>query len=76
MDAVTAATKAADAARARTAQYLLTVRLEQLREQTAVRHEAPGPASGRWAARLPELAARPVDGDPAEAVIARVPSRS
>ncbi|WP_406490687.1 hypothetical protein OHB06_01235 [Streptomyces sp. NBC_01604] len=70
VDAVAAATKAADAARVRTAQYLLTVRLEQLREQTAVRHEAAGPASGRWAERLPELAARPVDGDPAEAVIA------
>ncbi|MFD3621496.1 hypothetical protein ACFWWT_41115 [Streptomyces sp. NPDC058676] len=47
VDAVAAATKAADAARVRTAQYLLTVRLEQLREQTAVRHEAAGPASGR-----------------------------
>lgn len=38
-DAVAAATKAADAARERTAEYLLAVRLERLREQTAERTE-------------------------------------
>ncbi len=37
--AVAAATKAAEAARERTAQYLLTVRLEQLCEQAAARTE-------------------------------------
>ncbi|MGW4040852.1 hypothetical protein ACWEIM_32030 [Streptomyces sp. NPDC004778] len=38
-DAVTAAAKAADTARERTAQHLLAVRLEQLREQSAARTE-------------------------------------
>ncbi|MGW7620758.1 hypothetical protein ACWGLG_33975 [Streptomyces antimycoticus] len=56
-DAVAAATKAADTARERTAQYLLAMRLEQLHEQTA-------------RDRLRELAARPLDGDTAGAVIA------
>jgi hypothetical protein len=41
-DAVAAATKAADAARERTAQYLLAARLEQLRERAAARTEAAG----------------------------------
>ncbi len=41
-DAVAAATKAADAARERTAQYLLAARLEQLRERAAARSEAAG----------------------------------
>jgi hypothetical protein len=67
-DAVAAATKAADTARERTAQHLLTVRLQQLREQAAARPEAAGPAP--WTDRLPELAARPLDGDVAGAVIA------
>lgn len=67
-DAVAAATKAADTARERAAQYLLEARLEQLRGQAAGHTEAVGPAS--WADRLPELAARPLDGDPAGAVIA------
>ncbi|WP_445282617.1 hypothetical protein [Streptomyces sp. DSM 118148] len=37
---VAAATKAADAARDRTAQYLLAARLEQLRERAAARSGA------------------------------------
>ncbi|WP_445516980.1 hypothetical protein [Streptomyces sp. NEAU-174] len=48
---------AADAARERTAQYLLAMRLEQLHEQAA-------------RGRLRELAARLLDGDMAGAVIA------
>ncbi|MFF9497247.1 hypothetical protein [Streptomyces flaveolus] len=67
-DAVAAATKAADAARERTAEYLLAARLEQLRERAAVRTEAAVPAP--WTDRLPELAARPLDGEAAGAVIA------
>ncbi|MEU7428407.1 hypothetical protein [Streptomyces sp. NPDC040750] len=67
-DAVAAATKAADAARERTAQYLLAARLEQLRERAAARSEAAAPAP--WTDRLPELAARPLDGEAAGAVIA------
>jgi hypothetical protein len=65
-DAVAAATKAADAARERTAEYLLAMRLEQLREQTADRTETAAPAP--WSDRLTELAARPLDVDQAEAV--------
>ncbi|MER6774950.1 hypothetical protein ABT389_35055 [Streptomyces bacillaris] len=60
-DAIAAATKAAETARERTAQYLLAVRLEQLREQAATRIEQPG--SAPWTDRLPELAARPLEGD-------------
>ncbi|MEV5644076.1 hypothetical protein AB0L67_28605 [Streptomyces flaveolus] len=60
-DTVAAATKAADAARERVAGYLLATRLEQLREQTAVRTEPAAVAP--WTDRLPELAARPLDGD-------------
>ncbi|MEV5454704.1 hypothetical protein [Streptomyces sp. NPDC052535] len=67
-DAVTAATKAADAARERTAEYLLAVRLEQLREQVAARTEIA--AAAPWTDRLPELAARPLHGDATGAVIA------
>jgi hypothetical protein len=67
-DAVAAATKAADAARERTAQYLLVTRLEQLREQQLAAHtEKAAPAS--WSDRLPELAARSLDGDVTGAVI-------
>ncbi|MER7694644.1 hypothetical protein [Streptomyces sp. NPDC097610] len=66
-DTVAAATKASDAARERTAEYLLTVRLEQLREQTADQTETAAPAP--WAGRLTELAARPLDGEMAGAVI-------
>ncbi|EST17907.1 hypothetical protein M878_46135 (plasmid) [Streptomyces roseochromogenus subsp. oscitans DS 12.976] len=54
--AVAPATKAAYTARERAAEYLLTSRLEQLRAQTAV--------------RLTRLAARPLDGGTARAVIA------
>ncbi|MFH9298818.1 hypothetical protein [Streptomyces sp. NPDC017520] len=60
-DAIAAATKAAETARERTAQYLLAVRLEQLREQAAARIEQTG--SALWTDRLPELAARPLAGD-------------
>lgn len=44
------------------------MRLEQLREQTTVRTEQAAPAP--WSARLAELAARPLDGETAGAVIA------
>ncbi|MFI0763208.1 hypothetical protein ACH4PX_38135 [Streptomyces anulatus] len=66
-DAIAAATKAADTARERAAEYLLATRLKQLREQTAARTEQ-APAVP-WTDRLPELAARPLDTD-AGAVIA------
>ncbi|MFB0620343.1 hypothetical protein [Streptomyces sp. AGS-58] len=52
----------------RTAQYLLAARLEQLRERAAARTEAAVPAP--WTDRLPELVARPLDGEAAGAVIA------
>ncbi|MFD7713932.1 hypothetical protein [Streptomyces sp. NPDC059786] len=67
-DAVAAPTKAADAARERTAQHLLTTRLEQLRKQTTNRTETAAPVP--WKDRLSELAARPLDGDTAGPVIA------
>ncbi|WP_203237896.1 hypothetical protein [Streptomyces sp. CdTB01] len=67
-DAVAAATKAAESARERTAEYLLATRLEQLRKRTEARTETVAPAS--WSARLTELAARPLDGDQAGAAIA------
>ncbi|MEU9413242.1 hypothetical protein AB0E08_47190 [Streptomyces sp. NPDC048281] len=67
-DAVAAATKAADAARERTAEYLLTVRLKQLRDRTADRSEQA--VAAPWSARLTELAARVLDGEAAGAVIA------
>ncbi|MGW4840032.1 hypothetical protein [Streptomyces globisporus] len=65
-DAIAAATKAADTARERTAEYLLTTRLEQLREHTSARTEhVPTPP---WTDRLPELAARPLGTDTVGAV--------
>ncbi|MFE2499707.1 hypothetical protein [Streptomyces scopuliridis] len=67
--AVAAAEKAADAARERTAQHLLAVRLEQLREQSEARADAATPAAAPWATRLAELAARPISDDLAGAVI-------
>jgi len=67
-DAIAAATKAADATRKRTEEYLLAARLEQLRERVAVRSEAA--VSAPWTDRLPELTARPLDGDATGAVIA------
>jgi hypothetical protein len=72
-DAVAAATAAAGTARHRTAEYLLQTRLEHLRgrseapAQKAGAEEA-GPAVG--ADRLAGLAARPLAGEPAGAVIA------
>ncbi|MEW2310680.1 hypothetical protein AB0918_18900 [Streptomyces sp. NPDC006864] len=63
-DATAAATKAADTACRRTAEYLLTTRLEQLRARTDQVPAAP------WMDRLHELAARPLDTDTASAVIA------
>ncbi|MCZ0211319.1 hypothetical protein OZK63_38820 [Streptomyces sp. UMAF16] len=68
MDAVAAATKAAETAWGRAAEYLLAARLEQLREQSAARTEAAVPVP--WMDRLPELAARPMDSEAAGAVIA------
>lgn len=67
-DAIDAATKAADAARERVAEYLLTARLEQLREQAAARTEMAAPAP--WTDRLTRLAARSLDGGTAGAVMA------
>uniref|UniRef100_UPI003F499FFD hypothetical protein n=1 Tax=Streptomyces achromogenes TaxID=67255 RepID=UPI003F499FFD len=67
-DAVAAATKKADAARERTAEHLLAMRLEQLREQAAARTEPA--AAAPWTDRLPELAACPLDGGTPGAVIA------
>ncbi|MGW5295917.1 hypothetical protein [Streptomyces bacillaris] len=63
-DAVAAATKAADTARERTARYLLAVRLEQLREQTAERTEQAAP----WTDRLLAFAVRPLADDVTRAV--------
>ncbi len=67
-DAVAAATEKAEAARERTAEYLLAVRLEQMREQAAARTQAA--AAAPWTDRLPELAARSLDSEAAGAVIA------
>ncbi|MCX5434767.1 hypothetical protein OHU11_42065 (plasmid) [Streptomyces sp. NBC_00257] len=67
-DAIAAATKAADTARERTAQFLLTVRMEQLRERTMMHTEQAAPAP--WSARLTELAARPLVGETAGMVTA------
>ncbi|MFJ2101385.1 hypothetical protein ACIOHR_29835 [Streptomyces anulatus] len=53
-DAVAAATKAGDAARERTAQHLLAVRLKQLREQALARTGTA--VAAPWRDRLPELA--------------------
>ncbi|MET9535576.1 hypothetical protein ABZY02_34340 [Streptomyces sp. NPDC006649] len=68
-DAIAAAAKAADTARERTAQYLLATRLEQLRDQAAALTEPAGPAP--WSDRLPELAARQLNGDVTGMTIAR-----
>ncbi|MEU6175832.1 hypothetical protein ABZ832_28480 [Streptantibioticus parmotrematis] len=66
-DAVAAATKAAEAARAHTAEYLLAKRVEQLREQQAADAEPSAPAP--WGAWLLKLATRPLEGDPTGLVI-------
>ncbi|MFJ2854416.1 hypothetical protein [Streptomyces rubiginosohelvolus] len=63
-EAIATATKAADTARERTAKYLLTTRLEQLRARTGQVPAAP------WTGRLPEIAARPLDIDTAGGLIA------
>ncbi|WP_328380794.1 hypothetical protein OHB13_38225 (plasmid) [Streptomyces sp. NBC_00440] len=60
-DAIAAATKVADAARERTAQYLLATRLGQLREQAR---------SAPWMDRLPEFATRQLNGEVTGMVIA------
>ncbi|MFZ3491680.1 hypothetical protein ACODT5_00305 [Streptomyces sp. 5.8] len=67
-DARAAAAKAADEARERVAEHLLAARLEQLREQQAARTETVAVAP--WTDRLPELAARPLDGGTSGPVIA------
>ncbi|MEU5161218.1 hypothetical protein AB0G74_16650 [Streptomyces sp. NPDC020875] len=54
-----AATEAAARAQTRTAEHLLAARLEELHTQTR-----PTPVQPEtWAQRLPQLAARPLDGD-------------
>ncbi|MFF7365021.1 hypothetical protein [Streptomyces sp. NPDC008125] len=68
--AVAAATKASTVARDRVAQHLLTVRLEQLREQAIAGRRAGQAGMASWTDRLPELAARALDGDTTGAVIA------
>ncbi|MGW3461461.1 hypothetical protein ACWDE9_18540 [Streptomyces olivaceoviridis] len=72
-DAIAAAAKADDSARERTAEYLVAVRLEQLREQLAawIEQAATAPRTDR----LTELAARSLDGDVAGPVIARAHGR-
>ncbi|MES5824887.1 hypothetical protein [Streptomyces sp. RG80] len=59
-DTIAAATKAADTARERTAQYLLATGLEQLHERAAAHTESA--AAALWTDRLAELAARSLDG--------------
>ncbi|MFE3122158.1 hypothetical protein ACFXHD_01930 [Streptomyces hydrogenans] len=58
-DALRAATEAAAGAQTRTAEHLLAVRLEQLRAQARPEPVRPAP----WSRRLPEFAARPLDGE-------------
>lgn len=67
-DAAAAATKAANTARTRTAEHLLAIRLEQLREQAEARKETVTPEP--WTDRLPEHADRPLHGGVAGTVIA------
>lgn len=66
-DAIDAATKAADTARERAAEYLLATRLKQLREQADARTEQV--VAAPWTDRLPELASRPLHTETAGAVI-------
>ncbi|MFE6460031.1 hypothetical protein ACFVP0_21600 [Streptomyces cinereoruber] len=54
-----AATEAAAKAQNRTAEHRLVVRLEQLHAQARPEPVRPAP----WSRRLPELAARPLDGE-------------
>ncbi len=67
-DVIAAATKAADAARERTARYLLATSLEQLRERAVPGPRRPRPRRGR--SGFPGLAARPLDGEAAGVLIA------
>lgn len=67
-DAIDAATKAADTARERAAEYLLATRLKHLREQADARTEQV--VAAPWTDRLPELASGPLDADMSGAVIA------
>ncbi|MFD6426477.1 hypothetical protein [Streptomyces sp. NPDC060198] len=46
------------------------MRLEQVREQATSGHRAGQAGAGSWTDRLPELAARVLDGDTAGVVIA------
>ncbi|MEW1699448.1 hypothetical protein [Streptomyces sp. NPDC091278] len=61
-DAQHTATEAAAKAQTRTAEHLLAVRLEQLHTQARLEPVRPAP----WTQRLPELAARPLDGETLE----------
>lgn len=63
-DAQRAATEAAAKAQTRTAEHLLAARLEQLRTQARPEPVRPAP----WTQRLPELAARPLDGEALEVI--------
>ncbi|GGU11127.1 hypothetical protein [Streptomyces lateritius] len=63
-DAQRAATEAAAQAQTRTAEHLLAVRLEQLHTQARPEPVRPAP----WSQRLPELAARPLDGETLEVI--------
>ncbi|AVI00069.1 hypothetical protein C5L38_34020 (plasmid) [Streptomyces sp. WAC00288] len=63
-DAQRAATEAAAQAQTRTAEHLLAVRLEQLHTQARPEPVRPAP----WSQRLPEHAARPLDGEALEAI--------
>ncbi|MGO4634996.1 hypothetical protein AB4225_29315 [Streptomyces sp. 2RAF24] len=63
-DAQRAATEAAATAQTRTAEHLLAVRLEQLHIQARPEPVRPAP----WPQRLPELAARPLDGEALEVI--------
>ncbi|TXS46983.1 hypothetical protein [Streptomyces sp. t39] len=63
-DAQRAATEAAAKAQTRTAEHLLAVRLEQLHTQARPTPVRPAP----WTQRLPDLAARPLDGEALEVI--------
>ncbi|WP_030554231.1 hypothetical protein [Streptomyces exfoliatus] len=63
-DALRAATRAAAQAQARTAEYLLAVRLEQLRAKALPEPVRPAP----WSQRLPELAAHSLHGETREVI--------
>ncbi|MFC8765123.1 hypothetical protein ACFUAG_31005 [Streptomyces sp. NPDC057193] len=63
-DTLRAATQAAAQAQARTAEYLLAVRLEQLRAKALPEPVRPAP----WSQRLPELAAHSLHGETLEVI--------